>query len=1118
MSEHPWVHENLTSYAAGGLPPDERARVELHLAECEACAAELAECRRLDTSMERLFQEVRPEPGFEDRLLHKLRSVPWRRTSPAFRWMAAAAAMVLLGGVGALFHAAAASGGLAMPGTRKAGSLDAARSFFGVLNVSKEPSYSQLMHGSIHYGADLKFGDVDDKFVGGAAYGGQLRADGESTWNEVEKRQKAITDVLAEVKETHTGSLVIGSNVNGESLIGGKAKRAKARAVFEAIESKPAGVSKESLSPDTDIAYSEGRRADVSVPAFSKPNAVALLKRKPGAENEAIAGIMKPMGGDSSASSALSMPNKPGNPFFQTYEQTYLPGESKRLDLYAGDAKVSDKVFEDAGKQDKAEKKVEERKAPVNMPVGSAAGGGAQPPASIALSLLAKANEYYKPAEVGKLLGIKAGQRQLEVGQKQLEAQTQQSRAEPKELGKSDPKGGDDKKVGAVKDNEKKPEEAQLAVAARKIIRSGEIEFEVDVFDNTVASITKLVSAVKGGFVATVNSDKLPNGKVKGSIVVRMPPEHLDKFLLDLRQELGKTGELKGQRIGSQDVTKAYTDIESRLRAARAMEERFINIIKTGKGEIKDLIAAERELGTWRTKIEEMEGEIRFYNNQVGLSTLTITAYEKEIQSAATLVISEKVGMRLEVEDVEKAQQTALKAVADLKGRVLKSDLKSHTAGQLEAVLVVEVAPASADALREKLKALGQVTQMDSQRTQSAEGGKHNVTEAKSRVSDVQFNVALYNAANIQPRETWIVQVATIDVPGTYESLQDAVAKAKGHVRVGSVNESDKLNITATFDVDLPSTERKAFEDALAKAGTVVSRSSTQAAAGDTVTDRKVGYRLTLRNVANIQPRETWTMNVATLDVPGSYRVLQEAVSQAKGHVRAGQVNEVDKLNITATFDFDIPASERRVLDEVLAKVGPVLTRTSTQAAAGDNVTDRNVGYRLTLRNASAMQPRERVALAVEVLDVEKTVAELLDLVKAQKGLVSGAKMSRERSGRVTSTMVFDVPLGSKDGLVRAIKASGEVRLQESSRNSNVPESDLATAQIEVVLASNLPIVSDADGLWPQIRTSLSYSFQLLSYSLMLIILGLFVVVPWALLVWAVWKVYARMTKPAPPV
>ena len=171
--------------------------------------------------------------------------------------------------------------------------------------------------------------------------------------------------------------------------------------------------------------------------------------------------------------------------------------------------------------------------------------------------------------------------------------------------------------------------------AGAKVIRTGDIEFEVESFDSALATVTKLVTGIKGAFVGTVNSDKLANGKVKGSIVVRVPPDSLDPLVLDLRKELGKGGELKGQRIGSQDITKQYTDLESRLKAARTMEQRLLQIIKEGKGEIKQLLEAEKELGVWRTKIEEFEGEIRYYANQVALSTLTITLAEKEIRAAA---------------------------------------------------------------------------------------------------------------------------------------------------------------------------------------------------------------------------------------------------------------------------------------------------------------------------------------------------------------------------------------------------------------------------------------------------------------------------------------------------
>ena len=128
------------------------------------------------------------------------------------------------------------------------------------------------------------------------------------------------------------------------------------------------------------------------------------------------------------------------------------------------------------------------------------------------------------------------------------------------------------------------------------------------------------------------------------------------------------------------------------------MEDRLIEIIKTGKGEIKDLVAAERELGIWRTKIEEMEGEIRYYTNQVSLSTLTINLVEKEIQAASALVVnrSHKTAHR-----GRGRRQGPRGGPAEGGGRATgprhQIRMKQHAAGQFEAILQIEIAPEKAD-------------------------------------------------------------------------------------------------------------------------------------------------------------------------------------------------------------------------------------------------------------------------------------------------------------------------------------------------------------------------------------------------------------------------------------
>ncbi len=401
-------------------------------------------------------------------------------------------------------------------------------------------------------------------------------------------------------------------------------------------------------------------------------------------------------------------------------------------------------------------------------------------------------------------------------------------------------------------------------------------------------------------------------------MVVRLPPESLDKFLEDLRKDLGKTAELKSLRIGSKDVSKQFTDIESRLRAAKITEERILQIIKTGKGDIKDLVVAEDKLGSVRTKIEEMEGEIRYYNKQVSLSTLTIRLVERDIQAASALEVTEKIKMRVEVEEVEKAQEAVHEAVSKATGRLIKSDLKLHGAGQLEAILIFEVKPARVPEIRKVLKTLGNITKDEAERLQTAVGGTEPAGNIKPQVKDTHFEVRLYNLANIQPRETLTLTVATLDVPGSYKKLQEAV-KGKGQVRKGQFNEKDKLNISATFDFDLHVKD-------LADVGKEISRSTDQAQPSDNVTDQKIGYRLTLRSVASIPPREKITLAIEVKDVKKTTNDMVDAVKSLKeGLVASGPLFRLDANGqVRAVILFDVPFAAKDDLVKQFESAGTV--------------------------------------------------------------------------------------------------------------------------------------------------------------------------------------------------
>lgn len=860
------------------------------------------------------------------------------------------------------------------------------------------------------------------------------------------------------------------------------------------------------------------------------------------------------------------------------------------------------------------------------------------------------------------------------------------------------------------------------------IIRSGDIEFEIDSFDSAVATVTKLVNAINGGFIATINSEKLPNGKVKGSVVVRVPPEALDGLVLDLRKELGKIGELKGQKIGSQDITKQYTDLESRLRAAKAMEERLLNIIKSGKGEIKDLLLAEKELGVWRTKIEEYEGELRYYSQLVALSTLNISIYEKEIRSPAALTETERVSMGLEVEDVDKTLREAIAAVNEAKGRVTKSEMKQHGAGQFQATLQFEVSPEASGTLRDRLRQLGNVTRLEIDRVTKTEGGTGRPGEMKSRKADSQYTVSLYNVMNVapretlqvqlaaadaealykailarvekaggrvvtsnlnrqradqtsgtvhfevktaegeavladlkvegevlhlqltenpdtqnvtrskrgyqvqifslhnasvvvphttvqlniaaadaeeafktvlarvekaggrvitsnlnrqrndqtqgtihfevktgeadailpdlrilgevmrlqtventsgqyiartkrgfqvqvwalgavQPRETTSVQLAVEDVRAVYQTLQDAVAKAKGRILNAQLNEQDARNLTGTLDFEVRRPEETAIAALLTKSGITLTRSVARAQDSETVIDSKVRFQVGLSDTVNLQPRETVTVQVAARDVAGSYRALHEAILKAKARVLTAQINEQDRDKTTGNLGFDATRADEAAFEALFAKAGTVLSRGVTRAQSAANVLDTKVRYQVELISVQRIPPREGIRLVVEGSNVEQLAATLPAMVAQSNGRTVDSTIALERDGRTVAKFVFDVPLAAAADLVEKVRSAGTVRVFDRSHNPQGPEHALSFARVEVGLWSVPPIVAKDDGVWTQVRKGLTTSVQWIGVSLMWAVVGLAVVVPWALIIWGITKLVMRLARrqePAP--
>lgn len=677
--------------------------------------------------------------------------------------------------------------------------------------------------------------------------------------------------------------------------------------------------------------------------------------------------------------------------------------------------------------------------------------------------------------------------------------------AKPSETGRSAPS-----KPRTSRKEQAQAQDAKPQPTDRKIIRTGEMEFEVEAFDATLDRIRKIV-AEENGFVATVSSERLPNGKVRGVVVVRVPPGNLDRLVLKLRG----IGELKSQAIRSSDVTKKYTDLNSRLRAARAMEERLLQIIKTGKGEVKDLLEAEKELGVWREKIELLEGEIRYYNNLISLSTLTLTLVEKDIRTPTAAHAFEQIRMSVETEDVEDAYTRARaeieKLEAEKKARLVKAELKKHDAGQFSAFLHAEVAPdpGIVETLVARLRQLGhRVAQLGRDHTQTVEGGSGRPEGIRVEKKDTRIYLTLYNVTNIAPRETAHLDLAAGDVEKTYQAILKKVGDLQGRVVTSSLNREKQARTSATVHLEVPARAAGALEMFLRESGEVIRLVRTENRDTRNVTPAKVGFQVNVYAVNGVQPRETVTLRLAAKDVPKAYRDLQEQVLGWKGRIINASLNQAERDNVRASLDIEIPRARMKDLEERFSNLGAVYSQTSTRQPETSNSIDSKVRYRLDVFDVRQVPPRERAVLAVEVGDVDGAIQAVRKLVAGKKGRMITSDWTRRPNGQILGRLVFDVPLKEFPAVVAALKDTGDLRLAELSRDDKVPENELAIGRVEATIATPEAIVPPDEGLGARIRKGLGKSFSAVMWSLGLILVGLCFIGPWALLGFGGWRIF----------
>ncbi|HEY2711570.1 MAG TPA: DUF4349 domain-containing protein [Chthoniobacterales bacterium] len=321
---------------------------------------------------------------------------------------------------------------------------------------------------------------------------------------------------------------------------------------------------------------------------------------------------------------------------------------------------------------------------------------------------------------------------------------------------------------------------ASAATDQRKVVRSARVELEVASFNDSLQQIVDLAKA-NGGYVATSNSQKQANGKLQGEIVVKVLPDKLDAFLLSIRS----LGELKNQSLGSEDVTKSYFDTEARLKNARVMEQRLLDMLKTKTGKVSDLLQVEKELARVREEIERMQGELKYWDAQVQLATVTVSLAEKNLEQPAAFLLKERSELALYSPRVETVYNQ-IKALVSPKVQISSAQLGRDNRGNVTAQVHMLLAPEESDAVITRIKSFGQVENFQVETERVAQGGEGMSQNARTKRDKVELTVTLSREEQEQAAQQTTLQIRTTEVDKKTAQLRDLVEKQSGRIRTSS--------------------------------------------------------------------------------------------------------------------------------------------------------------------------------------------------------------------------------------------------------------------------------------------------------------------------------------------
>lgn len=170
--------------------------------------------------------------------------------------------------------------------------------------------------------------------------------------------------------------------------------------------------------------------------------------------------------------------------------------------------------------------------------------------------------------------------------------------------------------------------DTDLRATDRKEVVTGQVDITAGDPVAAAATVVDRVEELKGRVDSRTEHPGTDDEDARAELTVRIPADRTDAFI-DGLENIGELTEITTNR---DDVTMRWQDLDARIAALRASVDR-LRALMAGATNTADLIAAEEALSTRQGELDSLTGQKRLLDDQIALSTLTLTITTDEAKA-----------------------------------------------------------------------------------------------------------------------------------------------------------------------------------------------------------------------------------------------------------------------------------------------------------------------------------------------------------------------------------------------------------------------------------------------------------------------------------------------------